>query len=147
MHTRTLHTVYKQTKSSVMSATLAYWCKWANMLSDHLWICGESAIPHHAGPWLQALVLEVDGSYPDQKAKAKITTTSKATNSKPTTDALAISSQGSSKLPVAEDTHLHGAAAPRIHHECWYQRLSMSCRRSARVALQVQQEVKQASPH
>lgn len=45
------------------------------MLSNHLWICGESAIPHHADPWPQALELEVDGSYPDHEAKAKITTT------------------------------------------------------------------------
>lgn len=38
-------------------------------------------------------MLEVDGSYPDHEAKAKITTTAKATNSKHTT-----SSQRSSKL-------------------------------------------------
>jgi hypothetical protein len=68
------------------------------VLGDHLWICGESAIPHHADPWPQALVLEVDGSYPDHEAKAKITTTTKATNSKPTTAVLATSSQWSSKL-------------------------------------------------
>jgi hypothetical protein len=44
-------------------------------------------------------VLEVDDSYPDHEAKTKITTATKATNSKPTTAAvLATSSQRSSKL-------------------------------------------------
>lgn len=45
------------------------------MLSDHLWICGENAIPYHEDPWPQAPVLEVDGSYPDPEDKAKIITT------------------------------------------------------------------------
>jgi hypothetical protein len=48
------------------------------MMRDHLGRCGESAIQHYVDPWQPALVLEADGSCPDQEAKAKSVTSTQS---------------------------------------------------------------------